>query len=128
LAVLREVGEMIVQIHSQHDTMHLLEQQNHLPLVDNYDKETIEPLKETYSTVYGRLQQLKQKYNDMYTNEQEMAHRLDLLQFQLTELEQANLNEKEDEQLEIERKQLQNFEHIFQSLQEAYYALNGEGK
>src|SRR5699024_4548296 len=77
LTVLKEVGEMIVQIHSQHDTMHLLEQQNHLPLVDNYNKEVIEPLKEAYSNVYERLLQLKQKYNEMYTDEQEMAHRLD---------------------------------------------------
>src|SRR5699024_10828082 len=59
---------------------------------------------------------------------QEVAHRLDLLQFQLTELQQANLIENEDEQLEVERKQLQNFEQIYHSLQEAYYALNGEGK
>src|SRR5690625_1486184 len=67
LAVLKEMGEMIVHIHSQHDTMHLLEQQNHLPLVDNYNKDTIEPLKKAYRNVYEQLQELKQKYNEMYT-------------------------------------------------------------
>lgn len=128
LSVLREFGEMIVQIHSQHDTMHLLDQQNHLEIVDNYNKNTIEPLKKSYKEAYEHLLQLRQKYNELYTDEQEMAHRLDLLQFQLTELTEANLVENEDEQLASERKQLQNFEQIFNSLQEAYFSLHGEGK
>lgn len=128
LAVLKEVGEMIVQIHSQHDTMHLMDQHNHLELIDEYNKDEISPIKNDYLESYNLLVQLEKQYNELYTNEQEMAHRLDLLQFQLTELEQANLIENEDEQLEEERKQLQNFEQIFHALQSAYYALHGEGK
>jgi len=128
LTVLREFGEIIVQIHSQHDTMHLLDNEQHLSLVDHYNKENIEPLKEEYRLHYNELLQLKQKYNELYTNEQEMAHRLDLLQFQLTELDQANLVEDEDEELEVERKQLQNFEQIYNSLQEAHFALHGDAK
>lgn len=128
LAVLREIGEMIVQIHSQHDTIHLMDDQNHLQLIDHYNKEEIEPLKEAYLTAYSALLALEREYDKLYTDEQEMAHRLDLLQFQLTELEEANLVAEEDEELEIERKQLQNFEQIYHAIQEAYYALHGEGK
>src|SRR5690625_2122216 len=119
LAVLREIGELFVQIHSQHDTIHLINQQNHLSLLDHYNEKEIKPHLTKYQVVYAELQQLKQKYKQLHTSEQDRAQRLDLLQFQLTELEQANLSEKEDEALEIERKQLQNYEQIFHSIQEA---------
>lgn len=128
LSVLKEIGELLVQIHSQHDTMHLMEQHNHLSLIDQYNETEIAPLKTKYLAKYDKWNDLRKKYEKLHTNEQEMAHRLDLLQFQLSELEQANLIENEDETLEQERKQLQNFEQIYHALQEAYFALNGEGK
>src|SRR5699024_4353151 len=62
------------------------------------------------------------------TNEQEMAQRLDLLQFQQHELTEANLSPDEDEQLEKERDYLMNYERIFNALNEAYTALYGEQK
>lgn len=128
LAVLKEIGQLFVQIHSQHDTMYLMDQQNHLTLVDQYNAAEIVPLKNEYSKKYNEWTTLRNKYDKLHTNEQEMAHRLDLLQFQLTELQQANLVENEDDTLEQERKQLQNFEQIYTALQEAYFALNGDGK
>ncbi len=128
LSVLKEIGDLITQIHSQHDTLHLLQAQQHLTLLDQYNKAEIGPIYTKYKTVYKQLLSLQQKYDKLYTDEQELAHRLDLLQFQFNELEQANLVEGEDEKLEEERKQLQNFEQIFIALQEAYHALQGEGK
>lgn len=128
LSVLKEIGQLFVQIHSQHDTMYLMEQQNHLSLVDQYNEAEINPLKTKYTEKYNEWLTLRKKYEKLHTDEQEMAHRLDLLQFQLTELEQANLVDNEDETLEHERKQLQNFEQIYTALQEAYFALNGDGK
>lgn len=59
-------------------------------------------------------------------SEQEMAHRLDLIQFQLEEIESAKLELNEDEQLQEERQQISNFEKIFESLQNAYNALRSE--
>lgn len=128
LSVLREIGHLIVQIHSQHDTMHLMDEQHHIQLIDHYNKAEIEPVKQSYEKEYNQLVQLQQKHDELYTDEQEMAHRLDLLQFQLHELTEANLVEGEDEKLEVERKQLQNFEQIYHALQTAYHALHGEGK
>ncbi|XYY59223.1 hypothetical protein ACNSPU_12095 [Bacillus velezensis] len=54
-----------------------------------------------------------------------MAHRLDLIQFQLEEIESAKLELNEDELLQEERKQISNFEKIYESLQNAYNALRG---
>src|SRR5690625_958894 len=127
LTVLKEIGELFVHIHSQHDTLHLLMQKNHLRLLDQYNHMMITPLKNEYMTLYARLLTLQKEYERWQTNEMEIAHRLDLLQFQLRELDEANLVEHEDEQLEVERKQLQNFEQIYHSLQEAYFNLQGDG-
>ena len=55
-----------------------------------------------------------------------MAHRLDLIQFQLDEIESANLEPKEDELLQEERRQIANFEKIYEALQNAYNALRNE--
>lgn len=128
LTLLKEIGKHLVQIHSQHDTFHLLQAKEHLSLLDQYNQEAIGPIYANYQRVYEELLQLRQEYNRIYSDEQELAHRLDLLQFQYKELEEAKLEKGEDERLEKEREQLQHFEQIFLSLQEAYHALQGEGK
>src|SRR5699024_4182186 len=76
----------------------------------------------------NELLKLKNRYAQLSTNEQEMAQRLDLLQFQQHELTEANLSPDEDEQLEKERDYLMNYERIFNALNEAYTALYGEQK
>lgn len=128
LAVLREIGQQLVNIHSQHDTMHLLKRDQHLSLLDSYNIEAISPVLSSYHTIFTELTKMKQKFQALSKNEQETAQRLDLLQFQLQEIEEAQLQPDEDQALERERKQLQNFETIYRALEEAYYALSGEGK
>src|SRR5699024_8214152 len=71
---------------------------------------------------------LEKRHEKLSDNEQEMAHRLDLLEFQLRELEEANLNPNEDDILEEERNHLANFEQIYKNVQDAYNALYGENK
>src|SRR5699024_12556542 len=67
-------------------------------------------------------------YNKLAENEQQTAQRIDLLSFQLNELEQAALTEDEDNILQEERDQLQHFEKIYQAIQQSYYVLHGDGK
>lgn len=128
LTILREIGQKLVNIHSQHDTMHLLKREQHLSLLDRYNDKDISEALASYQALYEELTLLRQKYNDLSKDEQQTAHRLDLLQFQLNEIEQANLQIDEDDKLEVERKQLQNFEQIYRSLQEANFALTSDGK
>lgn len=66
------------------------------------------------------------KVKELSESEQEMAHRLDLIQFQLDEIESANLEPKEDELLQEERRQIANFEKIYEAPQNAYNALRNE--
>ena len=128
LSILREIGQSLVNIHSQHDTIHLMDKSTHIELLDLYDEEKILPIKKRYNKLYKQFVLLQERYHELNSNEQQMAHRLDLLQFQLNELDQADLKENEDIQLMEERKQLQNYEKIYHSVQEAYYALSGEQK
>lgn len=128
LTILREFGQSIVNIHSQHDTIQLMDRTTHLPLLDTYQKDIITNYKEKYMTLYDDYLQLENEMNDLNHSEQEIAHRVDLLQFQLNELEAANLQENELEQLTTERNHLQNFEKIYHTVNEAYFSLYGEQK
>ncbi len=128
LTILREIGQSLVNIHSQHDTFHLTDKKTHIHLLDLYNEEKTLPVKEQYQKLFERYTALNKRYEELSSNEQQMAHRLDLLQFQLTELEQANLQEDEDVNLMQEREQLQNYEKIYHSVQEAYFTLSGERK
>ena len=128
LTILRKFGQTVVNIHSQHDTIQLMDRTTHLPLLDLYQSNAISPYKKQYMELYERYALLHEKKKQLNQSEQETAHRLDLLQFQLTELEQANLQLNELEQLTEERNQLQNFEKIYHTVKEAYFSLYGEQK
>lgn len=128
LTILRAFGQAIVNIHSQHDTIQLMDRTTHLPLLDTYQKDIITHYKEKYITLYDHYVQLENEMNDLNHSEQEMAHRIDLLQFQLNELEAADLQENELNQLTTERNHLQNFEKIYHTVNEAYFSLYGEQK
>ncbi|MEW9674580.1 DNA repair protein RecN [Lentibacillus sp. L22] len=128
LAILKEFGKTLIDIHSQHETQSLMDPDSHIRLLDMYDPEAISQAKTTYLQLYEKLQTLKKRYQSLSENEQETAHRLDLLQFQMDELEKAELQPNEDETLEEERAGLANFERIYHGLQDAYNALYGEQK
>lgn len=128
LAILREFGKTLIDIHSQHETQSLMDADNHINLLDLYDNEKLKQAKEEYTVIYDKLIQRKKRFKQLNENEIETAHRADLLQFQLNELEQASLELGEDDLLETERDQLANYESIFNALQDSYNALYGERK
>lgn len=128
LSILREFGKRLVDIHSQHETQSLMNQENHIELLDLYNHHDIENAKKEYIRIYHKYIKYKKRYKKLSENEQELTHRLDLLNFQLKELEQANLQPNEDETLEKERNQLVNFEKIFLGIEKSYNALYGDGK
>ncbi|GAA0443725.1 DNA repair protein RecN [Lentibacillus halophilus] len=126
LAILREFGKRLIDIHSQHETQSLMEPDNHIRLLDMYSENQLTPTKHEYARLYEKLSSLQSRYKELSANEQEMSQRLDLLQFQQNEIKQANLVPDEDIQLEEERSQLANFERIYNGLLDAYNALYGE--
>ena len=126
IAILREVGQYLVDIHGQHDNQELMNDENHLKLLDQYGGQKITKALEGYLEIYKQYDAFRKKITQLSENEQEMAHRLDLLQFQLDEITNANLQPKEDELLQEEKIQISNFEKIYESLNNSYNSLHGE--
>src|SRR5699024_12513612 len=88
LTILRQFVQQVVNIHSQHDTIQLMDRTTHLPLLDTYYQEKIATLKTSYTELYNAYIEVKQKLDNLNYSEQETAHRIDLLKFQINELEQ----------------------------------------
>nr|AAT66690.1 DNA repair and genetic recombination protein [Geobacillus kaue] len=127
-AVLREIGATLVDIHGQHEHQELMDPSRHLPLLDEFGgAETAEALAR-YRAVYEQHEALAKKLKKLSENEQQMAHRLDLLTFQLREIEQAAIETGEDERLMEEKVRIVNFQKIYEAIQKSYGALAGEGR
>ncbi|MGV3466641.1 MAG: DNA repair protein RecN [Heyndrickxia sp.] len=126
ISVLREFGSTLVDIHGQHEHQELMNESLHLQLLDQYGKSEIEKAMENYSDVYKNYEQTLSRLKKLSENEQQMAHRLDLIQFQLQEIQNADLQLEEDEQLLDEKRKLMNFERLFDALKTSFEALQGE--
>ncbi len=123
MAVLRRLGEMLVDIHGQHANQSLLRPAQQLQIVDEYGGEEIAHRKAQYRRFYDEWLAIKQKLDKSRVNTQEMAQRLDMLNWQIKEIESAKLTAGEDEQLEADIKVLANAEKISLLAQDAYRLL-----
>jgi DNA repair protein RecN (Recombination protein N) len=128
ISTLREIGSTLVDIHGQHEHQELMDESRHLNLLDQFGFEEISLSKTEYLSVFHRYEQTLHKLKSLSTNEQQTAHRLDLIQFQLDEIQTADLKLNEDEELIEEKRKLGNFERVFEAIQSSYTALNGEQK
>ncbi|WP_066060687.1 DNA repair protein RecN [Neobacillus soli] len=128
ISTLREIGSTIVDIHGQHEHQELMDETRHMSLLDQYGSEEILASHGEYMQVFRRYEQTLQKLKALSENDQQTAHRLDLIQFQLDEILKANLKLNEDEELYEEKRKLSNFERVFEAIQSGYTALHGEQK
>ncbi|HJV16586.1 MAG TPA: DNA repair protein RecN [Bacillales bacterium] len=128
ISTLREIGASLVDIHGQHEHQELMDETHHLSLLDQFGFNEISSSLAEYQTIFYRYEQTLKKLKHLSENEQQTAHRLDLIQFQLDEIHKANLKLNEDEILSEEKRKLNNFERIFEAVQASYTALQGEQK
>jgi DNA repair protein RecN (Recombination protein N) len=128
ISTLREIGSTLVDIHGQHEHQELMNDSSHLPLLDQFGAEEISSALNGYHSIYKKYEQTAKKLKNLSENEQKMAHRLDLIQFQFDEIQKAELKLNEDEELFEEKKKLNNFERIYSLIQTSYGALNGDQK
>ncbi|MGG3574829.1 DNA repair protein RecN [Bacillus gobiensis] len=126
ISILRELGRLLLDIHGQHDNQMLMEEENHLYVLDEFAGKPLKEALKEYQSGYEKYTALRKKLSELSENEQELAHRLDLIQFQLDEIESANLTPGEDQQLSEEKEKISNFEQIFEGVQNAYHALRNE--
>ncbi|GGG18216.1 DNA repair protein RecN [Lysinibacillus alkalisoli] len=126
LSVLRHIGAYLIDIHGQHENQELMDEKRHIELLDYFAGDMIQPLKQNYVTAYEKYRELRRELEAVSIDEQRIAQRIDLYQFQLNELESAALQQGEEEILHEERKKLMNFNKIYESANIAYEALSGE--
>ncbi|KSU63591.1 DNA repair protein RecN [[Bacillus] enclensis] len=128
IAIMREIGGALIDIHGQHEHQELMNEHLHLSLLDQFGGKEIQANLASYREIYKEYSTIHKQLSRLNDNEQEMAHRLDLITFQLKEIQEADLKLNEDEELLEEKRKLMNFEKLYESLQTSYNSIQGEGK
>ncbi|SDI31345.1 DNA repair protein RecN [Natribacillus halophilus] len=129
LTTLRSIGRTLVDIHGQHEHQELLQMDKHSGMVDAYAVSTLFTLKADYEAHFDQYMSIKKELNRLQNSDREDRQQLDIIQYQLDEIEQAGLSESdEDEKLEQERYKLAHAEKLYELLQYAYTNLYDEGK
>ncbi|MGE6513338.1 DNA repair protein RecN [Lysinibacillus sphaericus] len=128
LSVLRDIGASLIDIHGQHENQELMDEKQHIHLLDQFAEEQLTPIQDIYGKQYEEYRALKKELASISIDEQIMAQRIDLYQFQMKELEDANLKLGEEDELLDERRRLMNFNKIFERSSAAYEAIQGETK
>ncbi|MDH5601515.1 MAG: DNA repair protein RecN [Gammaproteobacteria bacterium] len=118
---LRELGEMLVDLHGQHEHQSLMKADIQQQLLDDYADHSVllNEVKEHYKNWY----QLKNELEKLSTEKSEREHRLDLLRYQATELETLALKTGESDELDAEHKRLSNASQLVQTTEKTLYAL-----
>ena len=120
---LKNFMSKFIEIHGQNDNQSLLDNKFHLKYLDGFIGEELLKYKQEYKENYTRYIEIKQELKANYGDEKERERKLDLLKYQFNEIEEADLKEKEEEELEEKRKIMLNSEKISNSLNEADEAI-----
>ncbi|MDE1547850.1 DNA repair protein RecN [Jeotgalibaca caeni] len=127
VSVLREIASHLIDIHGQNEHQELMDPLKHLTLLDRFADEQLTSLLDEYREHYQRYLQVRRERNELQSDEQQNIQRIDLLNFQINEIEQANLDDdNEEDELTEERNLLVNYQRILQGLTTAYQYLQGE--
>lgn len=116
---LKEFMSNFIEIHGQNDNQNLLDNRKHITYLDNFSGEKLQKNKEEYEKLYEERNQIKQELKDNFGDEKEKQRKLDLLQYQVNEIEEAKLKLEEETELEEKRKIMSNAEKISDNLNEA---------
>lgn len=109
----------VLDIHGQNDNQSLLNVNTHIELLDGYAEKEIKEIKEKYKLLYNQYLKTKAELNKNYGDDKEKQRKLDLLNYQVNEIEIANLKKDEEEELENRRKLIMSAEKISTSFAEA---------
>ena len=114
---LRQFMKNYIEIHGQNDTQDLLEQKEHQKYLDGYAGEKLSQLSKKYFELYEQYNQIKRELKENLGDDKERLRKIDLLKYQINEIEEASLNLGEEEDLEGKRKIAMNSEKIVQNLE-----------
>lgn len=124
VATLRKLGIQLINIHGQHDSAALFDENYHLSFLDGFACN--EPLLAEYGEKFREAMDLRRQIDRLKMDESEKLRRMETLRYQIEEISKANLKAGEDDELESRRKLLQNAEKLADGLNEAVGALDGD--
>ena len=126
LSVLRSIGQYLVDIHGQHDQEELMRPQLHIQMLDGFGDADFLELKQAYQTNFDAYRKMRKQLLEIKKNQEEHKARIEMLEFQMAEIESAALQPGEDLKLNQERDKLLNHKNIADTLTNAYTMLDNE--
>lgn len=124
LAELKKRCETLIDIHGQHDNQSLLNPATHLELLDSFIGDEIQNLLKNYQSELSEYKLIKKELELNFGDDKDRTRKIDLLQYQINEIEEANLKIGEEEELKTRRNLIMNSEKIAKALNNTYYNLN----
>ena len=116
---LKKIMNNFIEIHGQNDNQNLLDNKTHLKYLDNFVGEELQEISKKYKENYQRRNEIIKELKENYGDDKEKQRKLDLLKYQLNEIEDAKLKENEEIELEEKRKIFLNSEKISENLNKA---------
>ena len=123
VTILHKLGIQLINIHGQHDSAALFDEENHLTFLDSFGDNAA--LRQDYSEKYETVAKLRREIHSLTMDESEKLRRMETLKYQIAEIEKAELESGEDELLEGRRKVLQNAEKLSNGMETAVECLYG---
>ncbi len=124
--LVRELGERLVDIHGQHQHQTLIHEPTHLDFLDAFGGAALAPVRQAWEQAWDQLEQLREELHRLRAAERDRAQRLDLLAFQVQELEEAALDLERDTALPAEHRKLANAERLRETVEEVLQYLEGD--
>lgn len=124
VSILRKLGIQLINIHGQHDSASLFDEDNHLIFLDSYAENA--KLRDIYTDCFERVYSLRKEIQRMSMDEGEKLRRMETLRYQIEEISKAELEVGEDTLHEQRRKLLQNAEKLSDGIQSAFSSLYGD--
>ncbi len=126
VAQLKTIGDELIDIHGQHEHQSLFKRENHRRLLDAFGGEKSRKYREQTAAYASDIKRIQDLITELETNERELEREKETLQFEINEIEAAALIIGEDEELEAEKRILENRERLFSHTSQAYELLKGE--
>lgn len=124
---LKEIASLLIDIHGQHEHQSLLHASKHLNFLDEFAKNEIGTLKDELAKAYTSYRQIQKELEEGSLDQESRARELSLLEYELHEIEFANLKTGEDEELETEYRKIGNSKKIIEALQEVSQLMGERG-
>lgn len=126
LNILRELGALLVDMHAQHHNQLLLQQSNHLGLLDAYADENLKVAKTEYKQLYNEYKHLQQEIAETQAKAKQREQSMDILNWQIQEIEEVKPKAQEYENLQTESKRLSNMEKIKFALENGHALIDSD--